>query len=98
MDRQELEREVKALVEAGRKIAAVRLVQREQSLGLTEAQAYVNRLISEEQTDVESVSLPDPAEIRALVAQGRKIAAVKRVRETTGWGLRRAKEYVDERA
>ncbi len=96
MENRELKREIRALVEAGRKIAAVRLAQRERSLDLTEAQAYVERLVSEEETEVVSVSVPDPAEIRALAAQGRKVAAVKRVREATGWGLRRAKEYVDE--
>ncbi len=34
-------------------------------------------------------------QVRALIAQGRKVEAVKRVRETTGWGLKQSKDYVD---
>ncbi len=34
-------------------------------------------------------------QVRALVAQGRIVEAVKRVRETTGWGLKQSKDYVD---
>jgi ribosomal protein L7/L12 len=30
-----------------------------------------------------------------LIRARRKIAAVKKVREITGWGLRQAKDYVD---
>lgn len=48
-----------------------------------------------------SISLdPDFAEAlereaRALLAQGRKIEAVKYVREYTNWGLKEAKDFVD---
>ena len=35
------------------------------------------------------------AEIRALVATGQKLAAIKRVREESGLGLREAKEWVE---
>jgi hypothetical protein len=38
---------------------------------------------------------PLVAEVRALLAQGQKIAAIKRVRELTGTGLREAKTYVE---
>lgn len=34
-------------------------------------------------------------EVRALVGRDRKIEAIKRVREYTGWGLAEAKQYVD---
>lgn len=34
-------------------------------------------------------------EIRDLIAQGKKVMAVRRVRELTGWGLKQAKDYVD---
>lgn len=33
--------------------------------------------------------------VRALVGRDRKIEAIKRVREYTGWGLAEAKQYVD---
>lgn len=35
------------------------------------------------------------AELRALMAAGRKIEAIKRVREETGLGLREAKDFVE---
>lgn len=35
------------------------------------------------------------SQVRALIAQGRRIEAVKRVRETTGWGLKQSKDYAD---
>lgn len=34
-------------------------------------------------------------EIRRLLEQGQQIKAIKRVRALTGWGLKRAKDYVD---
>ena len=34
-------------------------------------------------------------EARALLAQGKKIQAIKHVRAVTGWGLKEAKEYVE---
>lgn len=36
-----------------------------------------------------------PADVQALLAQGQKIEAIKRVRELTGLGLKEAKDYVD---
>jgi hypothetical protein len=35
------------------------------------------------------------AQIHGLIEQGSKIEAIKFVRETTGWGLNEAKDYVD---
>lgn len=35
------------------------------------------------------------AEVRALVVEGKPIAAIKKLREETGLGLREAKEIVD---
>ncbi len=34
-------------------------------------------------------------QVKRLLADGRKISAVKLVRETTGWGLKQAKDFVD---
>jgi ribosomal protein L7/L12 len=36
-------------------------------------------------------------QVQRLIADGRKISAVKLVRETTGWGLKQAKDFVDDR-
>jgi len=37
-------------------------------------------------------------QIHELLDQGRKVAAIKLVRRTTGWGLRKSKEYIDNLA
>lgn len=37
-------------------------------------------------------------EARELLARGKKIQAVKLVREQTGWGLKQAKDFVDSLA
>ena len=37
----------------------------------------------------------DLAEVSALLASGNKIAAIKRLRELTGLGLKEAKDYVE---
>src|SRR4051794_27214092 len=44
-----------------------------------------------------SAAIPsvDMAEITALVAGGNKIAAIKRVRQLSGLGLKEAKDYVE---
>jgi hypothetical protein len=34
-------------------------------------------------------------QVRALLAQNQKVEAVKRVHKTTGWGLKKSKDYVD---
>ncbi len=34
-------------------------------------------------------------EVRELLAQGKKIQAIKLVRNQTGWGLKQAKDFVD---
>jgi ribosomal protein L7/L12 len=36
-----------------------------------------------------------PADVQVLLAQGKKIEAIKRVRELTGLGLKEAKDYVE---
>lgn len=42
------------------------------------------------------VEEPDiDSELRALIVQGKKVEAIKKLREFTGLGLKEAKEYVD---
>ncbi len=45
--------------------------------------------------DVADVPAASLDEVRVLVAQGNKIAAIKLVREQTGMGLKEAKDYVE---
>lgn len=42
-----------------------------------------------------SASIENDSEVRTLIAHGNKIAAIKRVRDMTGLGLKEAKDYVD---
>lgn len=45
------------------------------------------------------LGVPEPPvddEIKTLVAEGKKIRAIKRYREITGVGLKEAKDYVDK--
>ena len=56
--------------------------------------AYLGRRVSElfKQLGIEEAPL---TEVQTLIAQGRKINAIKLYREQTGVGLREAKEAVD---
>lgn len=47
---------------------------------------------------MESRNLPNPeleADVRVMIGRGHTIAAIKRLREATGWGLAEAKMWVD---
>jgi len=89
----ELEQQVRTLLAEGRKISAVKLVREATGWGLKRAKDFVDDVV-----EVQSAGGADQLdidELRGLVAAGRKVLAVKRVREATGWGLRKAKDYVD---
>ena len=89
-----------AALQGGNKIEAIRLVREATGLGLKEAKDYVERwqqtgVPPEHRASAAPQSTDMEQEVRLLVAQGNTIAAIKRVRELTGWGLQEAKEYVD---
>jgi ribosomal protein L7/L12 len=98
-------REVQALVARGNKIEAIKRLRDLTGLGLKEAKDYVESLPSipssgddfppDAQPAPRSLSEMDLDELRALVAQGNKIVAIKRCRELTGLGLKEAKDFVD---
>lgn len=104
--------DVRVLMEAGRKIDAVRRVREVTRWGLKEAKAYVESLqvltgqasyLSEtsyaraSRSSMIQGNIPEEAlgEVQDLLARHEKIAAIKRVREVTNWGLKEAKDYVD---
>jgi ribosomal protein L7/L12 len=100
----ELIAEVQTLLAAGRKIEAVRQVRLATGWGLKQSKAYVDAMDSgapPPDTPLPSSppAAPDPAqlepEVRSLLVDGQKIAAIKYVRERTGWGLQEAKDYVE---
>ena len=89
---------VQALLAEGRKIEAIRELRDATGWGLRETKEYVDALeVTGEPPAAqrEELSLATMAQVRELVAAGRTIHAVKLVREDTGWGLKRAKDFVD---
>ena len=94
----ELASSAQSLLACGNKIAAIKLVRQQTGMGLKEAKDYVDAL-QRGTTPVTPTSNAPPvnleAEVRTLLVQGNKIAAIKRARELTGWGLKQAKDYVD---
>ena len=98
-------REVAALVAAGQKIEAIKRVRERYGVGLKEAKDLVDGLEAGRQAEIElalSAFAPvvQPAtnpegEVRRLLAAGKKIEAIKLVRERTGLGLKEAKDLVE---
>ncbi|SEE93073.1 Ribosomal protein L7/L12 C-terminal domain-containing protein [Jiangella alba] len=100
LDRAALDDAVRALLAEGKLIPAVKLVRERTGFGLKDAKEYVDRLPA-------GASAPPPApspdtvtpeamaHIQQLVAQGRKIQAIKVLREHTGLGLKQAKDTVE---
>jgi ribosomal protein L7/L12 len=101
---------VVGLVEAGNKIEAIKLVRERTRLGLAESKALVEALergdasvdISEAAVDpaadVARVALDDPdlaAQLVIEIAAGRKIEAIRLLRERTGLGLKEAKDAIE---
>ncbi|RIQ34780.1 hypothetical protein [Jiangella rhizosphaerae] len=104
LDRAELDAAVGALLAEGRLIPAVKLIRQQTGLGLAEAKAYADRLAAgadsapPPQSPRASISPEAMARIQHLVAQGKKLQAVKELREHTRLGLREAKLTVDRMA
>lgn len=100
--------EVAHLLQAKQKIEAVRRVREATGWGLKESKDYVDAI---QDTGVPPTRVPPikaaapappaaltdlPAEVTSLLLAKQKIEAVKRVRESTGWGLKESKDYVDD--
>jgi ribosomal protein L7/L12 len=104
-DPRTVEEEARQLLATGNAIAAIKRVRELTGLGLKEAKDYVDALQrgsalpvlpATAASDAPTASAPQlDQEARGLLARGRKIEAIKRVREVTGWGLKEAKDYVE---
>ena len=74
-------------------------VTKQTELNAREAQDYVGFMLAARSTrsSPKDLAVPAPivAQVRELLAQSRKVRAVKLVRILTNWGLRDSKEYVD---
>ena len=101
-----LRAELLGLLQRRNKIQAIKLLREHTGLGLKEAKDAVEALERSPAATLPGIVPRSPApaadaridedrEVRLLVQQGNKIAAVKRVRELTGWGLKESKDYVD---
>jgi ribosomal protein L7/L12 len=95
------EDELRDLVARGQKIEAIKRVREQTGLGLKEAKDYVEQLSRGTQLIAATPAMDTPVDqqaveqaARALLASGDIIAAVKRVRELTGWGLKESREFV----
>ncbi|PTA46993.1 50S ribosomal protein L7/L12 [Micromonospora sp. RP3T] len=94
--------EVLRLARAGRTVEAVKLLSQQTGLPLLEAKQAVDALRAGGPLPARPGGLSGPVgddEVRAeaarLVRAGKKIHAVKLVREHTNWSLAEAKRYVD---
>jgi len=89
------------LIERGRKIEAIELLRESTGIGLAEAKAQIEQLSAEaaehampaERAGLDTPGLPE--DVLALARGGRKIEAIKLLRERSGLGLKEAKERVE---
>lgn len=92
--------EVQQLMAEGKKIVAIKRVREVTGWGLKKAKRYVEsqdgEIHSIADVDISRTPAADLAtQVRYMLAEGKKIAAIKYVREQTGWGLKEAKDYVE---
>lgn len=100
----DVEADARTLLASAGKIHAIKRVRELTNMGLKDAKEYVESLERGEAParpatidPFDERMAPDDLQqaARILVQQGNKIAAIKLVREQTGWGLKEAKDYVD---
>jgi len=100
----DLKTEALALLAEESRIAAIKFVREKTGLGLKESKNYVDDLqknfVKSVQTQLpESLNVMEEAlktEVLKLIAENKKIVAVKFVKEKTGLGLKESKNYVDK--
>lgn len=69
------------------------------SNAIVQLRGDVRRINSVLEKIAKQIGVPEPpvdGEIKALIAEGKKVTAVKRYRDITGVGLKEAKDYVDK--
>ncbi|MEZ5300995.1 MAG: ribosomal protein L7/L12 [Verrucomicrobiales bacterium] len=91
--------QIAQLIRQGKKIEAIKLLRETTGLDLQRAKEEVERLQAALDSGMVSPENPEaealPPEVEALLRQGKKIEAIKRLREATGMGLKEAKERVE---
>ena len=88
---------VESLLIAGKRINAIKMYRQRTGVGLKEAKDAIDRTIVEMKVTgpVIGQKYVDPDELQRLIKAGEKIQAIKYYRETTGVGLKEAKDSVD---
>lgn len=86
------------LIQKGQKLEAIKLLRETTGVSLKEAKEEIDRLIAA----LEGKPIPQSqqghhisSEVRLLAQQGKKIEAIKLLREQEGIGLKEAKELVE---
>lgn len=95
--------QVQNLLTQRQQIEAIKLVRQQTNWGLKEARDYVNQLSRNQAfgSPAGTAQSPHPLptnvqlKVQELMANGQKMAAIKLVRQSTGWDLRAAKDYVE---
>ena len=97
--------QIAELLRQGKKIEAIKLLRETSGMDLKQAKEEVERLGAESGGQWASSitvipggpggSTPVPSDVLELASQGKKIEAIKRLREQTGMGLKEAKEAVE---
>jgi ribosomal protein L7/L12 len=94
--------EVRRLIQAGQKINAIKAYRLATGAGLKEAKVAVERMaagtnvpLPQERSAKTGPGLVDPEKLQGLIRDGRKIEAIKYIRQQRGVGLKEAKEAVD---
>lgn len=103
MTQEDLEQEIRQLLDSGNKIQAIKIYREKTGAGLAEAKNAVEALATggafDGETSAERVPTDDPGltdEVKELIGQGNPLLAVKLVRERTGRSLKESKELVDQ--
>lgn len=99
-DPADLERQIRALLDQGQMIEAIKLYRQATGLGLAEAKRAIEGLEQGNKLSIPPRKSTGDFEttVLDLLHQGKKIEAIKLYREKTGLGLKESKDAVDELA
>jgi len=92
----DLEEKVHKLILGGKKIEAIKVVRLATGLGLKQAKDLVDGMACGVPRLTVHTHDDAMAEVRALIAECKKIEAIKLYREVSGLGLKEAKEQVEK--
>lgn len=89
-----IDRDIRHLILHNRKLEAIKLVREQSGWNLKQAKAYVEQ--RQERRSPHSLEPEVVAAAQQLMAENQKIAAIKLIRNHTGWGLKEAKDYLEK--